>query len=138
MLWIKAFHIIFVVTWFAGLFYLPRIFIYHRMTENQEGLDRFVVMERKLMAITILGGLLAVIFGTILIIMVPGYLQQGWLQVKLLLVTGLIGFQYYCYKIMQQFINGKCRHSDKWLRFFNEIPAVILIIVVVLAVTRPF
>ena len=138
MLLIKAFHIIFVVTWFAGLFYLPRIFIYHRMTNEQEALDRFIVMERKLMAITILGGLLAVIFGFILIYLVPGYLAQGWLQLKLVLVTSLIGFQYYCYRIMQQFIEGKCEHSDKWLRFFNEYPAIVLILVVLLAVIRPF
>ena len=92
MLWLKAFHIIFVVTWFAGLFYLPRLFVYHVATTEQAGLARFVLMERRLYIIMSVGALLAVTFGLAMLILAPAYLQDGWLRAKLLLVAGLIAY----------------------------------------------
>ncbi|MGV6853062.1 MAG: CopD family protein [bacterium] len=138
MLWVKSFHIIFVVTWFAGLFYLPRLFIYHNMTRDADAHARFLVMEKKLMAITVIGGVLAVFFGSWLVVMVPGFLSQGWLHAKITLVLTLIGYQYYCFRIMAEFKAGDYLRSDKWLRFFNEYPAIILIAVVLLVELKPF
>src|ERR1700729_3533784 len=90
MLWLKAFHIIFVVTWFAGLFYLPRLFVYHVTTTDTLSLERFVVMERRLFGIMTLGATLAVLFGISMLVAAPSYLQMGWLHVKLTLVAVLI------------------------------------------------
>ena len=89
MLWLKAFHVVFVVTWFAGLFYLPRLFVYHAATVDTPGLARFIVMERRLYFIMSLGALLAVLFGMAMIAAAPAYLTMGWLRLKLLLVAAL-------------------------------------------------
>src|ERR1700747_1496421 len=91
MLWLKAFHVVFVVTWFAGLFYLPRLFVYHVAASEQQGLARFVVMERRVFFIMTLGALLAVLCGVAMIIGAPGYLTLGWMRAKLLLVAALVG-----------------------------------------------
>ncbi len=97
MLWLKAFHVVFVVTWFAGLFYLPRLFVYHVATTDDAGLARFVLMERRLFAIMSVGALLAVPFGIAMLILAPPYLQDGWLRAKLLLVAGLVAYHAGCY-----------------------------------------
>src|SRR4029077_4573250 len=90
MLWLKALHIVFLVTWFAGLFYLPRLFVYHVATTDEPGLARFIIMERRLFAIMTLGALLALACGIAMLILAPPYLQAGWLRAKLLLVAALL------------------------------------------------
>ncbi|MGB0866651.1 MAG: protoporphyrinogen oxidase HemJ [Granulosicoccaceae bacterium] len=141
MLWVKAFHIIFVITWFAGLFYLPRLFVYHAMTpaEDTAGHERFKVMERKLYGMTNLGGALAVIFGLWLTIAyTPAFLQQGWFHTKLMLVTLLLGYHFYCGHLVRVFRDDKNTRSHVWFRWFNEAPVLILIAVVLLVVVKPF
>jgi protoporphyrinogen IX oxidase len=138
MLWLKAFHVVFVVTWFAGLFYLPRLFVYHATATDAPGLERFVIMERRLFGIMTLGAALAALFGVSMIVAAPGYLAFGWLHVKLALVAVLIGYHAWCYRLMIALREGKNRHSERWYRLFNEAPALLLIAIVVLAVVKPF
>ncbi len=137
MLWIKAFHIIFMVTWFAGLFYLPRLFVYHADCHDQTGHERFIVMERKLLAIMTLGALLAAGFGLWLIAGWHWPLVEHWLQIKLALVTALILYHVQCARLVKQFRLGNNRHSGRYYRWFNEIPALLLVAIVLLAVLRP-
>ena len=142
MLWLKAFHVIFVVTWFAGLFYLPRLFVYHVDARDQPSHERFVVMERRLLAITHVGGVLAVVFGSVLlawwITHAPDYLRQGWLHAKLLLVTLLIAYHLSLVALVRDFRLGRNRRSARWFRVYNELPALVLVGVVVLVVVKPF
>jgi putative membrane protein len=137
MLWLKAFHIVFVVTWFAGLFYLPRLFIYHAAATDAAGLERFVVMERRLFAIMTIGAMLALSFGLAMILLAPRYLDGRWLQVKLVLVLALVAYHLWCYRLMVGLDAGRNRHSDRWYRWFNEVPGLLLIAIVVLAVVKP-
>ena len=137
MLWLKAFHVIFVVTWFAGLFYLPRLFLYHVGTEDPAGQARFITMERKLFVMTTIGGSFTVLFGLAMVMMAPSYLQQGWLHVKLTLVLLLIAYHVWCGRLMLAFRRGENRHSTRWYRLFNEVPSVLLIAIVILAVVKP-
>lgn len=143
MLWLKAFHIIFVVTWFAGLFYLPRLFIYHAEASETVVRARFKIMERRLLAITHIGGVLAVGFGTALLVWqmnhIEGYLRVNhWMHVKLLLVVGLIAYHLYLMRMLGQFAADASTRSSRWLRLFNEVPALLLVAIVILAVVRPF
>jgi len=141
MLWLKALHIIAMVTWFAGLFYLPRLFVYHAMLDNDPGGDeRFCIMERKLYrAITTPGGVVTVLTGAAL---VAGYgdatLHWGWLHAKLVLVTLLIGYHLWCGRLVRTFGRGANQHGHRWYRLFNEAPTLLLIGIVILAVVRPF
>ena len=137
MLWLKALHVVFVVTWFAGLFYLPRLFVYHVATADAPGVARFIVMERRLFFIMSLGALLAVVFGIAMIVAVPGYLAMEWLRVKMLLVAALVGYHAWCYRLMLDFRAGVNRHSQRWYRLFNEVPGVLLLAIVILAVVKP-
>jgi putative membrane protein len=136
VLWLKAFHIIFVVTWFAGLFYLPRLFVYHAQTDDAAGRERFVTMERKLYAIMTLGGSLAVVFGVALLALNPSLLEFNWLRLKLAFVLGLAGFHFYCRRLMRELAEGQAR-APVWYRWFNEIPAVALLAIVILVVVKP-
>jgi putative membrane protein len=138
MLWLKAFHVIFVVTWFAGLFYLPRLFVYHAVATDTVGLERFVIMERRLFSIMTLGATLAVVFGVSMIVAAPGYLQFGWLHVKLTLVAALIAYHIWCHALMTALREGRNTHSQRWYRMFNEAPALLLIAIVIMAVVKPF
>ncbi|MDA1073452.1 MAG: protoporphyrinogen oxidase HemJ [Proteobacteria bacterium] len=139
-LWIKALHIIGVVCWFAGLFYMPRLFVYHSTTTDQIGKDRFKVMERKLyrvimdpsMAITLIFGVWALIERW------SAFSTQIWVWLKIVLVVGLIGYHHYCGKIIKAFAADTSRHSERFYRVFNEIPAVVLILIVILVVVKPF
>ena len=137
MLWIKSLHIIFVVTWFAGLFYLPRLFVYHAMTSDVPGIERFKVMERKLYyGIMTPGALLAIGFGLWLWL---GYGFSGvWLHAKLVLVAILIGYHLYCGKLLADFRDDRNRHGHVYYRWFNEIPVGILFTVVILVVVKPW
>ncbi|HKJ17720.1 MAG TPA: CopD family protein [Xanthomonadales bacterium] len=138
MLWIKAFHIIFVVTWFAGLFYLPRLFVYHAMSEHEKTQEILRLMQRKLLGITNIGGALALIFGIWLVAIMPVWLNSGWMHFKLVLVVGLIFYHVWCIKLVGQFQRGEVTHSHVWFRWFNEAPAVLLVAVVLLVVLKPF
>lgn len=137
MLWIKSLHIIFMVTWFAGLFYLPRLFVYHAMCNDQPGNERFKVMERKLYyGIMTPGALLTLIFGTWLWL---GYGFSGaWLHAKLALVLLLIAYHIYCGKLLIDFKHDRNQHGHVYYRWFNEIPVVILFAVVMLVVVKPW
>lgn len=140
MLWIKALHIIFLVTWFAGLFYLPRLFVYHADCKDETGHQRFLVMERKLFAIMTIGAVLTAVFGTWLLIAYAWdtYAQSSWLVTKLVLVGLLIAYHVYCLRIMRDFREGTNRRSHVYYRWFNEVPALLLMAIVLLAVVKPF
>jgi putative membrane protein len=137
MLWIKSFHIIFMVTWFAGLFYLPRLFVYHAMTEDAPGRERFKVMERKLFfGIMTPGALLTIGFGLWLWLDYGFY--GGWLHAKLALVVILVIYHAYCGKLMLDFKHDRNRHGHVFYRWLNEIPVVVLIAIVLLVELQPF
>ncbi|MBV8854171.1 MAG: CopD family protein [Sinobacteraceae bacterium] len=137
MLWLKAFHIIFVVAWFAGLFYLPRLFVYHVDARDEIGRARFLVMEGRLFAIMSIGAVLAVLCGVSLVMLAPGYLQARWLHLKLALVLLLLGYHLWCWLLVRDFRHERARHSARWYRIFNEVPALLLIAIVLLAVVKP-
>lgn len=139
MLWIKAFHIIFVVTWFAALFYLPRLFVYHAMAEDECSSQRFKLMERKLYyGIAMPSGVLATGMGLWLLTSnLTAYLEQGWMQAKLVLVGILWFFQFACGHYRKLFFYDKNPHGHRFYRWFNEIPTIILIAVVILVVVKP-
>ena len=135
MLWLKALHIVFVVTWFAGLFYLPRLFVYHAaaLRDGEQAFTvRLAVMERRLFAIMTIGGALALAFGIAMVAAAPAYLQFGWLHAKLGLVLLLVLYHLWCFRLMRDLAAGAGRHSDRWYRVFNEVPGVLLIAIVVL------
>ncbi|MEP6939341.1 MAG: CopD family protein [Rudaea sp.] len=138
MLWIKALHIVFVVTWFAGLFYLPRLLIYHVETTSAEVRAQLKVMERRLLGITHVGGALAIVFGFWTLALAPGFMQQGWLHAKFAFVAMLIAYHGYLVRLTRQFARDQLAHTSRWLRFFNEVPALLLIAIVLLAVVKPF
>jgi putative membrane protein len=139
MLWIKSFHIIFVVTWFAALFYLPRLFVYHAMTEDEPGRERFRVMERKLYrGIMTPSAVLAVGFGLWLVALAPGWLGQGWMQAKLALVVLLVIYHLYCGRLVRQFRDDRNRRGHTWFRWFNEAPVLLLVAIVILVEVKPF
>ena len=137
MLWIKALHISFMVTWFGGLFYLPRLFVYHAMADDQAGIERFKIMERKLyFGIMTPGAVLTIILGLWLWL---GYgISGGWMHVKLLLVLILIAYHVYCGKLVNDFKHDRNRHGHVFYRWFNEFPVLILFAVVILVVVKPF
>ena len=139
MLWIKAFHIFGVVCWFAGVFYLPRLFVYHAMAEDPIGIERFKVMERKLYrGIMTPSAVFAVAFGVWLLILGwEAYSQALWLWIKLALVALLIVYHIWCGRIINDFANDANRHSHKFFRVFNEMPIFVLLGAVILAVVRP-
>jgi putative membrane protein len=138
MLWIKALHVVFVVTWFAGLFYLPRLFIYDVESNNPAMRAQLRVMQRRLLAITHIGGALALTFGIWTLILAPVWLHQGWLHVKLALVLCLVAYHAYLARLVGLFGQDRNTHSSRWLRVFNEVPALFLIAIVLLAVVKPF
>lgn len=138
MLWLKAFHIIFIVTWFAGLFYLPRLFVYHALATDQGVRDTFKIMERKLMVMTHLGGALSILFGLILLWGLPVWLSHGWMQLKLGLVLLLLAYHFWCFRLVRDLAADEINHSHVWFRWYNEVPVLILIPVVLLVVLKPF
>jgi putative membrane protein len=138
MLWLKAFHIVFVVTWFAGLFYLPRLFVYHVAMQDDIGRERFKLMERRLFAMMTIGAALAALFGISMLIKAPPLLEMKWLQTKLVLVALLMAYHVWCLRLMIAFRRDDNRHSERWYRTFNEVPSLLLIAIVVLAVVKPF
>ena len=138
MLWIKALHVIFMVTWFAGLFYLPRLFVYHAMSDDRASLERFKVMERRLFwGITTPGGILTIVFGLWIWL---GWFRDagGWMHTKLALSALLVVYHAWCWQLMRAFAEERNRRSHVWFRWFNEAPTVILIATVLLVVLKPF
>ena len=137
MLWVKALHIIFMVTWFAGLFYLPRLFVYHAMASDGPSLERFKVMERKLFfGIMTPGAVLTLVFGVWLWL---GWFRDAgaWLHAKLAIVLLLAAYHVWCGKLMREFAAGRNRRSHVWYRWFNEVPVLALLAIVVLVVVKP-
>ena len=140
MLWVKAFHVIFMVTWFAGLFYLPRLFVYHAMTDDPISIDRFKIMERKLFyGIMTPGGLITLVLGLWMLFdyAYATYAGMYWLDIKLLLVVVLIGYHIYCWKLLQDFKHDSNLRSHIWYRWFNELPVLLLIAIVILIIVKP-
>jgi protoporphyrinogen IX oxidase len=136
MLWVKAFHIIFVTSWFAGLFYLPRIYVNLAMEQDPQAYARLILMANKLYRFMQPLMVLALAFGIWLWL---GYgFKGGWLHAKLTLVVLLIGYHHYCGRLLKQFRAQQNRHSHVWFRWFNEVPVLILFAVVILVVTKPF
>lgn len=137
-LWIKAFHIISVVTWFAALFYLPRLFVYHAMAEDQISRERFKIMERKLYrGIMNPSAVVAVGLGLALLVVQPFWLLQGWMHIKLALVVLLIAYHWYCGRLLRAFAQDRNVHGHVWYRWFNELPVIVLIGAVLLVVLKP-
>jgi putative membrane protein len=136
-LWIKALHVVFVVTWFAGLFYLPRLFVYHAESADAAVRAQLTIMERRLLVITHIGAVLAIVFGFWTLMLAPAFLHQAWLHAKLGLVACLIFYHGYLVRLKNRFARDEAPHSPRWLRIFNEVPALLLIAIVVLAVVKP-
>ncbi len=139
-LWLKALHIIAMVCWFAGLFYLPRLFVYHAMSDDQASRDRFCIMERKLYRGIMLPSLLAtVILGIAMLALNPGlFATGGWMHAKLALVVLLIGYHHMCGAQLKRFARGETPHGHVYYRWFNEVPVLFLLAIVILVVVRPF
>jgi protoporphyrinogen IX oxidase len=136
MAWVKAFHIIFVTSWFAGLFYLPRLFVNHAMVTDAATLERLALMEHKLYRFMLPLAVLALLFGLWLWL---GYgITGAWLHAKLVLVAGLVAYHTYCGKLMRDFKNGNNTRSHVWYRWFNEVPVLVLFAVIILVEVKPF
>jgi putative membrane protein len=147
LLWLKAFHVVGVVSWFAALLYLPRLFVYHAQVQPPRaaaliddvlGNARFKVMERKLFMIMTVAAVLAIGFGGAMLALAPDYLLMRWLQVKLALVLVLVGYHGACFALVQEFAADRNSHSERWYRLFNELPALLLVGIVILVVVKPF
>ncbi|MED5411931.1 MAG: CopD family protein [Pseudomonadota bacterium] len=139
MLWAKAFHIIFIVCWFSGLFYLPRLFVYHSMSEDQISKDRFVIMERKLFwGIMTPSAIAAIVFGAWLLVANWSYFMAWWwMRVKLGLAILLVAHHFYCWWYMVKLREDSTCKTHVFFRIFNEIPVFILIGAVILIVVKP-
>ncbi len=138
-LWIKAFHIIAVVTWFAGLFYLPRLFVYHAQSEDSISNERFKIMERKLYrGIMLPSMVLAIGLGIWMMMLMPAWLTQGWMHAKLSLVIALVVYHFSCAVLLKQFAEDRNTRSHVFYRWFNEAPVLVLVGAVILVVVKPF
>ena len=140
MLWLKAFHVIAMVCWFAGLFYLPRLFVYHAQSTDTLSIERFKVMERKLYRGIMWPSLvLTFVFGFAMIANAPEvYLAQHWLHAKLVLVALLVIYHLFCGHYRQQLANDNSQKSHIFFRFFNELPVLLLVAIVILVIVKPF
>jgi len=141
MLWVKAFHLIFVVTWFSAMFYLPRLFVYHAMCDDEPGNARFKVMERKLYrGIMTPSAVLTLVFGIWLMSFytLEQLASMGWLHAKLTLVLLLFAYHGICGRMVRRFAADQNQHGHRFYRLFNELPVLVLIAVIILAVVKPF
>lgn len=136
MLWVKAFHIIFVTSWFAGLFYLPRLFVNHAMVTDTATLERFKLMEQKLFRFMMPLAFLAIGFGLWLWLIYG--ISGSWLHAKLALVAALVAYHFYCGKLLNDFKHDNNQHSHVWYRWFNELPVILLCLIVILVEVKPF
>lgn len=138
-LWLKAFHIIFVVCWFAGIFYLPRIMVYYAASEHQETRQQLAVMARKLYRFVTPLAVIAVLMGLALIgLNMDYYLAAGWMWVKLLAVFCLVIYHFYCGRLVKAINADTDEHSHVYFRVFNEVPVLFLFLIVILAILKPF
>jgi putative membrane protein len=139
MLWLKAFHVIAVVCWFAGIFYLPRLFVYHAIAQDQNTRDHLKTMERKLYRFMTPFAVLAIALGLGMVLVNPDYyLRAHWLHAKLALVFLLVIYHAYCGRLVQRFARDENRHGHVFYRWFNELPVLVLFGAVILAVVKPF
>lgn len=140
MLWIKAFHIISVITWFSALFYLPRLFVYHSMSEDTVSRERFKIMEHKLLRIIANPSMTAVfIFGAWLSYLGWDYYSHTiWYWCKIALVTAIAIYHHACIVYFKQLRDDKCQKSHRFFRVFNELPVLLLIGIIILVVVKPF
>ncbi len=136
-LWIKALHIIFVTSWFAGLFYLPRIYVNLAMVEDTATRERLLTMARKLLRFTAGLAVFALAFGVWLMSYGVG-VGAGWMNAKLALVLGVIAYHAWCGALYGKFVRGDSTHSHVWFRWFNEAPVLLLVAIVILVVVKPF
>jgi putative membrane protein len=141
LLWVKALHIVFIASWFAGLFYLPRIFVNLAMEDNEVARARLLLMARKLYRFTLMLSVLAVLLGLLLWLGYglglrgPG---NGWMHAKLTLVILVLGYQHACGSLLKKFERGANTRSHKWYRWFNEVPVLMLLAITILVVVKPF
>ncbi len=140
MMLLKTLHIIFMTAWFAGLFYLPRLFVYHAMADDKISLNRFIIMERKLLyGIMTPSAVFTLIFGFLLTFLyLPLYFEQTWFILKIILVISLIIYHIWCVNLYKNFAKNKNKHSHIWYRWFNEVPVVMLVLIVSLVIYKPF
>lgn len=138
MLWIKAIHVIFVVSWFAALLYLPRLFVYHTQVTSDSEHQRFSLMERKLYGMGLIAMIGTWVFGVWLIMLNPGLMHGGWLHAKLGLVILVSGYYGWLKANLRRFAAGKNTRSERYWRVANEVPAVVLVAVVILVIVKPF
>jgi putative membrane protein len=137
-LWIKAFHVISVTAWMAGLFYLPRLFVYHAESHHAETRHTLAVMERRLYKFIMKPAMHASLLFGGLLLMVPGTLSQGWVHLKILCVLCLVVFQYVLGVYQRQFVDGTCTKSSRFFRVINEVPTLLLIIITICVIVKPF
>ena len=137
-LWIKALHVAFMVTWFAGLFYLPRLFIYHVQAEGRADRQRFSTMEIRLFAIMSIGAVLTAVFGLAMLHINPALLQQNWFISKMSIVLAMVVYHFRCWRWIRLLREADATQDSRWLRWFNEIPVLFLLGVVCLAIVKPF
>lgn len=139
MLWVKSFHIIFMVTWFSGLFYLPRLFVYHAMASDVISIERFKIMERKLFfGIMTPGAIFTIVFGVwLLSYQFQAYMHMPWMHIKLTLVFLLVLYHLYLGKLLYRFRNDRNQHGHVFYRIVNEIPVLFLVIIVIMVVVKP-
>ena len=137
MLWIKALHIVFVIAWFAGLFYLPRLFVYHAQSEDAPSRERFKVMERKLYRGIMMPAMLLTLASGLWLWLGYGF-AGGWLHVKVALVVVLVAYHFWLRSLMADFARDDNRHGHVFYRWVNELPTVLLVVIVVLVVVKPF
>ncbi len=138
ILWIKAFHIIFFTAWFAGLFYLPRLYVNLAMTEDNNVYQHLLVMAKKLFRFITPFMVITILLGIWLLYLTPVWLKMGWMHVKLTLVSLLIIYHFICGFYLKQFNTNKVSKSHIYFRWFNEFPVILLFVVVILAVIKPF
>ena len=140
-MWLKALHLIFMVTWFAGLFYLPRLFVYHAMSDDEISNERFKIMERKLyFGIMTPGAILTLIFGIWMLFDYAWdvYGASAWLHAKLALIVVLVVYHLWCGKLVRDFRDDRNQHGHVYYRWFNEFPVLVLVAIVILASVKPF
>jgi putative membrane protein len=141
-LWVKAIHLIAVVTWFAALFYLPRLYVYHataRDNGDDQAMAYFKTMERKLYRGIMTPSMIAVLLlGGWMLYLVPGWFSQGWMHAKLALVAALIAYHHVCLIYLKQFAQDRCTKGHVFFRWFNEAPVLVLVGIVLLVVIKPF
>jgi protoporphyrinogen IX oxidase len=138
-LWVKVLHIVAMTAWFAGLFYLPRLFVYHAMTEEVEGQKRFTLMQRKLINVIMTpAATVTIISGGTMIYLLPAYMSMPWMHAKLVCVLILLMYHIQCYRFVDAFQKNQNIRSHRFYRFFNEMPTLLLVLIVILVVVKPF